>query len=97
MRSGPAALQGSVRLGRSAFGLAPTAHSAHIWPPCKRKGGVRIGLYVFAFAYSGGQTSHTPRTLCAICPNIFLKYKKNKLTRINNYVIMAIGGSHGNI
>jgi hypothetical protein len=42
MRSGPAALQGSVRLGRSGFALAPTAHSAHIWPPCKRKGGVRI-------------------------------------------------------
>jgi hypothetical protein len=83
MRSGPSALQSSVRLGRSACGLAPTAHSAHIRPPCKRKGGVRIELYAFAFAYPGGQTSHTTGTLCKIGAT---RYWKN----VVNYSIRSI-------
>jgi hypothetical protein len=64
MRSGPSALQGSVRLAQSAYSLIRTAHSTHIFA---------VLDFASQALIRAGKMSQTAGTLCAIRPKFFEK------------------------
>ena len=60
------AARGSVRLGRSAYSLAPTAHSTHILATLQTQRQGKNGFMPLRLFIRVAKTSYTAGTLCEI-------------------------------